>query len=65
MNDMLRHSLLKLSDTRRSALVQRVECIEWSRNDFLAQLEQMEEELAAIEKELHRLDIIETDIGEL
>ena len=40
MNDILRHSILKLSDTRRSALIQRAELVIESLNYTLTSYQQ-------------------------
>jgi hypothetical protein len=65
MNDLLRHSLLKLSDTRRTSLIQRAEAVEYNRAGYVAQIAEMDEELVAIDKELHRLVIINTELEEI
>jgi hypothetical protein len=62
MNDLLRHSLLKLSDTRRTSLIQRAELLEYNRAGYVGQIAEMDEELVAIDKELHRLVIINTEL---
>jgi vacuolar-type H+-ATPase subunit I/STV1 len=69
MNDILRHSILTLSDTRRSALIQRAELLEYNRAGYKAQVAELEEEVAAIDrefnaidKELHRLHVIDTEL---
>ena len=65
MNDILRHSILKLSDTRRSALIQRAELLEYNKAGYVSQIEEMDEELTAIDKELHRLVIINNELEEV
>ena len=65
MNDILRHSILKLSDTRRSALIQRAELLEYNKAGYVSQIEEMDEELTAIDKELHRLIIINNELEEV
>tara|TARA_R110000744_G_scaffold55482_5_gene117287 strand:- start:297 stop:494 length:198 start_codon:yes stop_codon:yes gene_type:complete len=62
MNDILRHSLLKLSDTRRNSLIDRAANIEYNRAGYMAQIDEMDEELVAIDKELHRLTIIDNEL---
>jgi hypothetical protein len=62
MNDILRHSILKLSDTRRTALIQRAELLEYNRAGYMAQIGEMDEEIVAIDKELHRLTIIDSEL---
>jgi hypothetical protein len=62
MNDILRNAILKLSDTRRTSLIDRAANIEYNRAGYMAQLEEMDEELVAIEKELHRLTIIDNEL---
>ena len=62
MNDILRHSILKLSDTRRSALIQRAELLEYNKAGYMSQIDEMDEELTAIDKELHRLVIINNEL---
>ena len=65
MNDLLRHSILKLSDTRRNSLIEKAGVIEYNRAGFIAQIEEMDVELAAIDKELHRLTIIDNELEEV
>jgi hypothetical protein len=65
MNDILRNAILKLSDTRRTSLIDRAANIEYNRAGYIAQLEEMDEELVAIEKELHRLTIIDNELEEI
>jgi hypothetical protein len=65
MNDILRNAILKLSDTRRTSLIDRAANIEYNRAGYMAQLEEMDEELVAIEKELHRLTIIDNELEEI
>ena len=65
MNDILRHSILKLSDTRRSALIQRAELLEYNKAGYMSQIDEMDEELTAIDKELHRLVIINNELEEV
>jgi hypothetical protein len=65
MNDILRHSILKLSDTRRSALIQRAELLEYNKAGYVSQIDEMDEELTAIDKELHRLVIINNELEEV
>lgn len=65
MNDILRHSILKLSDTRRNALVDRASHIEYNRAGIMAQVGEMDTELVSIDKELHRLHIIDTELEDL
>jgi hypothetical protein len=62
MNDLLRHSILKLSDTRRSSLIDRAANIEYNRAGYMSQIDEMDEELVAIDKELHRLTIIDNEL---
>jgi hypothetical protein len=62
MNDILRNAILKLSDTRRTSLIDRAANIEYNRAGYMAQLGEMDEELVAIEKELHRLTIIDSEL---
>jgi hypothetical protein len=69
MNDILRHAILKLSDTRRTSLIDRAANIEYNRAGFLAKIGEyeegvgeMESELRSIEKELHRLTIIDNEL---
>tara|TARA_R110000851_G_scaffold26078_1_gene74311 strand:- start:2411 stop:2620 length:210 start_codon:yes stop_codon:yes gene_type:complete len=62
MNDLLRHSILKLSDTRRIGLIQRAEALEWSKADLEGQVGDIGRELVAIDKELHRLTIIDNEL---
>jgi hypothetical protein len=62
MNDILRHSILKLSDTRRSALIQRAELLEYNKAGYMSQIDEMDEELTAIDKELHRLAVINNEL---
>jgi hypothetical protein len=65
MNDILRNAILKLSDTRRTSLIDRAANIEYNRAGYMAQLEEMDEELVAIEKELHRLTIIDNELEKI
>jgi hypothetical protein len=65
MNDILRHSILKLSDTRRSALIQRAELLEYNKAGYMSQIDEMDEELTAIDKELHRLVVINNELEEV
>jgi hypothetical protein len=69
MNDILRHAILKLSDTRRTALIQRAEILEYNKAGYAAQIGEheqgiveMENELRSIDKELHRLTIIDNEL---
>jgi hypothetical protein len=69
MNDILRHSILKLSDTRRTALIQRAELLEYNRAGYAAKIGEYEEgisemdsELLSLDKELHRLTIIDNEL---
>ena len=69
MNDILRNSILKLSDTRRIVLIDKAAHGEWNKNALLAQILQTEGEIGAIEqdlvqieKELHRLTIIDNEL---
>ena len=65
MNDILRHSILKLSDTRRTSLIQRAELLEYNKAGYVSQIDEMDEELTAIDKELHRLIIINNELEEV
>tara|TARA_R110000787_G_scaffold270630_1_gene377627 strand:- start:730 stop:927 length:198 start_codon:yes stop_codon:yes gene_type:complete len=65
MNDILRNSILKLSDTRRSALIQRAELLEYNNAGYMSQIDEMDEELTAIDKELHRLVVINNELEEV
>jgi hypothetical protein len=72
MNDILRNAILKLSDTRRTSLIDRAANIEWNRAGFLVKIGEYEEgvgemdsELRSIEKELHRLTIIDNELEEI
>jgi hypothetical protein len=69
MNDILRHSILKLSDTRRTSLIQRAELLEYNRAGYAAKIGEYEEgiseilsELRSIDKELHRLAILDNEL---
>jgi hypothetical protein len=62
MNDLLRHSILKLSDTRRNSLIDRAANLEYNRTGYMAQIDEMDAELVAIDKELHRLTIIDNEL---
>jgi hypothetical protein len=72
INDILRNAILKLSDTRRTSLIDRAANIEYNRAGFLAKIGEyeegvgeMESELRSIEKELHRLTIIDNELEEI
>jgi hypothetical protein len=72
MNDILRNAILKLSDTRRTSLIDRAANIEYNREAYLAKIGEyeegvgeMESELRSIEKELHRLTIIDNELEEI
>jgi hypothetical protein len=62
MNDILRHSILKLCDTRRTSLIQRAELLEYNRAGYMSQVDEMDVEIVAIDKELHRLTIIDNEL---
>jgi hypothetical protein len=62
MNDILRHAILKLSDTRRTSLIERAANIEYNRAGYMAQIDEMDAEIVAIDKELHRLTIIDNEL---
>jgi hypothetical protein len=62
MNDILRHSILKLCDTRRTSLIQRAELLEYNRAGYMSQVDEMDVEIVAIDKELHRLTIIHNEL---
>jgi hypothetical protein len=65
MNDILRHSILKLSDTRRTSLIDRAANIEYNRAGYMAQIGEMDAEIVAIDKELHRLTIIDNELEDI
>jgi hypothetical protein len=65
MNDILRHAILKLSDTRRTSLIDRATNIEYNRAGYMAQIDEMDAEIVAIDKELHRLTIIDNELEEI
>jgi hypothetical protein len=65
MNDILRHAILKLSDTRRTSLIDRAANIEYNRAGYMAQIDEMDREIVAIDKELHRLTIIDNELEKI
>ena len=52
MNDILRHSILKLSDTRRTALIQRAELLEYNKAGYAAKIGEYEEGISEMDSEL-------------